>query len=45
VLREAARAGGIDMPITEAVCALLAGEAAIDAVVGGLLSRPLRAEV
>lgn len=45
VLREAARAAGIDMPIAEAVCALLAGETAIDAVVGGLLSRPLRSEV
>lgn len=45
VLREAARAAGIDMPIAEAVCALLTGEMAIDAVVGGLLSRPLRAEM
>ncbi len=45
VLRDAAEAAGIDMPITEAVCALLAGNAAIDDVVEGLLSRPLRSEI
>jgi glycerol-3-phosphate dehydrogenase (NAD(P)+) len=32
------------MPIVEAVCALLAGQASVDEVVGRLLSRPLRAE-
>ena len=44
VLRDAARAAGIDMPITEAVCALLAGEATVDRVVEALLARPLRQE-
>lgn len=43
VLREAARRAGVDMPIVEAVNALLEG-AAVRAVVGALLSRPLRAE-
>jgi len=32
------------MPIVAAVCALLADEASVDEVVGGLLSRPLRPE-
>ena len=45
VLRDAAQAAGIDMPITEAVCALLAGEATADRVVEQLLARPLRSEV
>jgi glycerol-3-phosphate dehydrogenase (NAD(P)+) len=45
VLVEAARAAGVDMPIAEAVCALLAGEAAVGAVVERLLTRPLSAEV
>ena len=44
VLRRAAEAAGVDMPIVEAVCALLSGEASVDAVVERLLSRPLRAE-
>ncbi|WP_454885937.1 NAD(P)H-dependent glycerol-3-phosphate dehydrogenase [Sphingomonas oryzagri] len=44
VLVEAARAANIDMPITEAVCALLAGEAKVGAVVERLLTRPLGAE-
>jgi glycerol-3-phosphate dehydrogenase (NAD(P)+) len=44
VLAELARVGGIDMPIVEAVCRLLAGEAPARAVVSDLLSRPLRAE-
>lgn len=43
VLREAARRAGVDMPIVEAVNALLEG-AAVREVVEGLLSRPLRAE-
>ncbi|HET9429504.1 MAG TPA: NAD(P)H-dependent glycerol-3-phosphate dehydrogenase [Allosphingosinicella sp.] len=41
--REAARLG-VDMPITEAVCALLAGKASVDEAVGRLLARPLRSE-
>jgi glycerol-3-phosphate dehydrogenase (NAD(P)+) len=44
VLREAAQAAGVDMPITEAVCALLAGDMAVGAVVERLLARPLRSE-
>jgi len=45
VLVEAARAMGVEMPIAEAVCALLAGEAAVGAVVERLLTRPLGSEV
>ena len=44
VLADLARRDGIDMPIVEAVCRLLAGEAPARAVVSALLSRPLRAE-
>ena len=44
VLKRAADALGVDMPIVAAVCALLAEEASVDEVVGRLLSRPLRAE-
>jgi glycerol-3-phosphate dehydrogenase (NAD(P)+) len=44
VLRRAAEAAGIDMPIVGAVCALLAGEASVDQVLEQLLSRPLRTE-
>lgn len=44
VLREAARALGVDMPVVEAVCALLDGSMPIDGVVAGLLSRPIRSE-
>jgi len=43
VLSEAARKAGIDMPITDAVCALLQGASAAD-VVKGLLARPLKPE-
>ncbi|WP_373853951.1 NAD(P)H-dependent glycerol-3-phosphate dehydrogenase, partial [Sphingomonas adhaesiva] len=43
VLRDAARAIGVEMPITEAVCRLLAGDAVHD-VIGALLARPLRGE-
>ena len=43
VLREAAARADVDMPVTEAVCRLLAGAAARD-VIGDLLARPLRAE-
>jgi glycerol-3-phosphate dehydrogenase (NAD(P)+) len=45
VLVEAARALGVEMPIAEAVCALLVGEAEVGAVVEQLLNRPLSAEV
>jgi glycerol-3-phosphate dehydrogenase (NAD(P)+) len=44
VLNRAAREAGVDMPIVAAVCALLAGEAGVDEVVGELLARPLRVE-
>lgn len=43
VLREAAAKAGVDMPVTEAVCALLEG-APVGDVIGALLSRPLRGE-
>jgi len=42
-LRDAAREAGVDMPVTEAVCALLDG-APVGDVIGALLSRPLRGE-
>lgn len=44
VLADLARRDGIDMPIVDAVCRLLAGEAPARSVVSDLLSRPLRAE-
>ncbi|HEX8585950.1 MAG TPA: NAD(P)H-dependent glycerol-3-phosphate dehydrogenase [Allosphingosinicella sp.] len=44
VLARAAKAEGVDMPIVTAVCALLGGEASVDAVVERLLARPLRSE-
>ncbi|WP_336962187.1 NAD(P)H-dependent glycerol-3-phosphate dehydrogenase [Sphingobium aquiterrae] len=44
VLRDAARTAGVDMPIVEAVCALLDGKAPVGAIVEALLARPLRAE-
>lgn len=43
VLAEAAKAAGVEMPIVEAVCALLNG-APVERVVGQLLARPLRSE-
>lgn len=43
VLREDARARGVDMPVTEAVCALLEG-ADVGAITQALLARPLRPE-
>jgi glycerol-3-phosphate dehydrogenase (NAD(P)+) len=43
VLREAAEAAGVEMPVTAAVCALLEG-APVDQVVRSLLARPLRGE-
>ncbi|MES2269663.1 MAG: NAD(P)H-dependent glycerol-3-phosphate dehydrogenase [Pseudomonadota bacterium] len=44
VLREVARAAGVEMPIVEAVCALLEGRQPVAEVVEALLSRPIRAE-
>ncbi|MBX3565440.1 MAG: NAD(P)-dependent glycerol-3-phosphate dehydrogenase [Sphingomonas sp.] len=44
VLREAAASAGVDMPVCEAVCALLSGKP-VAAVIEALLSRPLREEV
>ena len=44
VLKRAAGALGVDMPIVAAVCALLAEEAGVDEVVERLLARPLRSE-
>jgi glycerol-3-phosphate dehydrogenase (NAD(P)+) len=43
VLQQAAADAGVDMPVAEAVCALLSGTP-VTAVVEALLSRPLRAE-
>ncbi|MFC0206386.1 NAD(P)H-dependent glycerol-3-phosphate dehydrogenase [Novosphingobium soli] len=44
VLAELARREGVQMPIVDAVCRLLAGEAPAGVVVADLLARPLRAE-
>ncbi|SNS81614.1 glycerol-3-phosphate dehydrogenase (NAD(P)+) [Sphingomonas laterariae] len=44
VLRAAAAAAGVDMPIAQAVCALLEGEATAEQMIDALLARPLRAE-
>ncbi|WP_354321608.1 NAD(P)H-dependent glycerol-3-phosphate dehydrogenase, partial [Sphingobium phenoxybenzoativorans] len=44
VLRDAARQAGVDMPIVEAVCALLEDKAPTDRIVEALLARPLRPE-
>jgi glycerol-3-phosphate dehydrogenase (NAD(P)+) len=44
VLRSIARKVGVDMPVVDAVCALLDGQQGVDSVVTALLSRPLRAE-
>ncbi|OQW46562.1 MAG: glycerol-3-phosphate dehydrogenase [Proteobacteria bacterium SG_bin6] len=43
VLRKAAQAAGVEMPVVDAVCALLEG-ASVDAVIEALLSRPLKDE-
>jgi glycerol-3-phosphate dehydrogenase (NAD(P)+) len=43
-VRELARRLGVETPICEAVAAVLAGEMTVDAVIEGLLSRPLKAE-
>jgi glycerol-3-phosphate dehydrogenase (NAD(P)+) len=39
-----ARAKGVDMPISSAIAALLAGEMTVDGAIDSLLTRPLRAE-
>jgi glycerol-3-phosphate dehydrogenase (NAD(P)+) len=39
-----ARSKGVDMPIAEAVNAVLEGRCGIDEAVAGLMSRPLKAE-
>src|SRR5438309_536692 len=44
VLARLARDKGIDMPIVEAVDALIAGRANVDEVLGALLARPSRSE-
>ena len=44
VLARLARQKGVDMPIVEAVEALLAGRASVGDVLDGLLTRPQRAE-
>jgi glycerol-3-phosphate dehydrogenase (NAD(P)+) len=44
VLARLAREKGIDMPIVEAVDALIAGQANVDEVLGALLSRPSKSE-
>lgn len=44
VLREAAVRHKVDMPVTQAVCALLDGSANVVQVVRALLARPLKAE-
>ncbi len=44
VLARAARDAGVEMPIVDAVCALLDGVAGVDEVTRALLARPLRRE-
>jgi glycerol-3-phosphate dehydrogenase (NAD(P)+) len=44
VLREAARVAGVEMPVVEAVCALLDGAMPVSRMVEALLARPLRPE-
>lgn len=43
-VRDLARKIGVEMPICEAVAAILAGEHTVEAAIMGLLSRPLRPE-
>ncbi len=43
-VRELSARLGVETPICEAVAQVLAGEADVDEAIGGLLSRPLRAE-
>jgi glycerol-3-phosphate dehydrogenase (NAD(P)+) len=44
VLQASARALGVDMPVVDTVCALLAGTVQVEAAVAALLARPLRSE-
>ena len=44
VLLEMARAQGVDMPISSAIAAVLAGEMTVDEAIESLMTRPLRAE-
>ena len=44
VVAAAARADGVDMPITDAVARLVAGETRVGEAIQALLSRPLRSE-
>jgi glycerol-3-phosphate dehydrogenase (NAD(P)+) len=44
VLNEMARAQDIDMPVTAAIADVLGGEVTIDEAIGGLMTRPFRAE-
>ena len=44
VLRDAARAAHVEMPVVEAVCALLEDAMPLSAVIDALLARPLRPE-
>ena len=41
---EIAAARGIDMPIAQAVHAVISGQATVDEAIGALLARPLRSE-
>lgn len=43
-VRDLAARHGVEMPICEAVAAILSGEQTVDAAIMGLLSRPIRAE-
>ncbi len=45
VLLEMAHAKNIEMPISEAVAAVLAGQTTVDAAIGALLTRPLKSEL
>ncbi|MDP3460754.1 MAG: glycerol-3-phosphate dehydrogenase, partial [Hyphomonas sp.] len=44
VLRQLARARGIEMPISEAVAAIVEGEITVDQAIGALLARPVKSE-
>ena len=44
-MAEIAGARGIELPIAEAVHAVLSGRTTVDAAIGGLLARPLRSEI
>ena len=44
VLLEMARDKGVDMPISEAVAAVLAGALTVDEAIEALLTRPLKSE-